>query len=103
MAKISMSEYPVRESTRMRYERGLSKGLAPRSLGAALMPPAERTLADGNGIPKRVWMAVEFQQIFDIDMKGESFAFEVLVKLIWRCPNDSAEEAFQPPSAILLA
>lgn len=92
------ADEPKRETTLGRYHARNSSGrnnaAAPRELGSAFLPDEERSLADGIGRPRRIWMACEFQQIFEVDIKSESFAFEILVKQVWRCPNLEAEEAF---------
>lgn len=96
MSKTLVKIKEDHQTTRQRYNTdGNNVMVAPRGLGSSFLSEEERSLADGQGRPNRCWMAVEFQQIFDIDIKAESFAFEILIKLVWRCPNVEAEHAFQ--------
>jgi hypothetical protein len=79
--------------------RRLAQSLVDRQVSAGRESVAlstyERGLADGEGRPRNVWIAVEIQHTFDIDIKSESFAFDILIKMMWRCPNNEAAEALE--------
>jgi len=57
--------------------------------------PEEMALADGAGRPRVIWMAVEFQELWDVDNASESCSLNLLVKQMWRCPQGDAEQAFE--------
>lgn len=72
----------------------VAAGIAERHVVRS-MSASERKLADGEGRPRIIWMAVEIQRLWDMDAKSESFSFSGLVKMRWRCPNMHARSAME--------